>query len=109
MSLRTIGTNVNTSLSAFVVGTNDVIAADVATLITQIKFDPPVWNAANQGTVQPTPNQAYVRHGTLFVPNRGKLLLRTGDVVAWDTQTGWPIVISGYSANGNASAPWHLV
>ena len=109
MALRTLGTNANTSLSAFVVGTNDVIAGDVATLITQLRFDPPVWNAANQGTVQATINQAYVRHGTLFIPNRGKLTLRTGDVVAWDAATGWPIVVSGYSANGNGGSPWHIV
>ena len=109
MALRTLGTNANTSLSAFVVGPNDVIAADVATMITQILTDPVEWNATNQGTTQFRINQPYVRKGILFIPNRGKVQLKTGDVIAWDTATGWPIVVSGYSANGNGNAPWHLV
>jgi hypothetical protein len=110
MALHTLGTNSNTSLSAFIVGPNDVIAADVATLLVQLKTDPIEWNAANQGTVQSQINQAYVRKGTLFLPNgRGKVLLKTNDVIAWDVATGWPIVVSGYSANGNGGAPWHLV
>lgn len=98
MALKTLGTNGTTSLSAFVVGPNDVIAADVATLITQIKSDPVEANGAPVGSFQATINQAYVRKGTLFIPNRGKLLLRTGDYICWDTTTGWPIVISGYTA-----------
>jgi hypothetical protein len=98
MALKTAGTNATTSLSAFVVGPNDVIAADVATLNTQLRTDPVEWNGVNQGTTQFTINQAYVRRGTLFIPNRGKLLLKVGDYICWDTTTGWPIVISGYTA-----------
>ena len=102
MALKTIGTTAQTSLSAFVVGPNDVIAADVATLITQIKADPVEWNGTNQGTTQLAVNQAYVRRGTLFIPNRGKLLLKVGDYICWNAVTGWPIVLSGFeAANGS--------
>lgn len=123
MALRTLGTNANTSLSGFVVGFNDTIAADVATLITQLRGDPPGWGAWNNvqstglvqqtanatntiGTNRPRINQAYVRNGYLIVPNRGRLTLKNGDLVAWDTTTGWPIVVSGDAV---ANGPWHLV
>jgi hypothetical protein len=102
MALKTIGTTAQTSLSAFVVGPNDVIAADVATLITQIKSDPVSAEGGPIGTFQASINQAYVRKGTLFIPNRGKLLLRTGDYICWNTVTGWPIVLSAFeAANGS--------
>jgi hypothetical protein len=118
MALKTLGTNANNSLSGFIVGTNDVIAADVATLITQLRGDPPGWNAWNNvqtsglvqqganatntiGTNRPRINQAYCRNGTLVIPNRGWLTLKNGDFVCWDATTGWPIVVSGdAAANG---------
>lgn len=118
MALRTLGTNATTSLSAFVVGFNDTISADVATLITQLRGDPPGWGAwnnvqasgliqqgANQpnttGTVRTRLNQPYVRNGQIIIPNRGWLTLKNGDFVCWDTTTGWPIVLSGdAAANG---------
>jgi hypothetical protein len=113
MALKTLGTNATTSLSGFVVGTNDVIAADVASLLTAIKGDPPgwqFWNTVNTsgvpssvGTNRPQINQAYVQTGLLFIPNRGTLQLKPGDVVAWDSTTGWPIVLSGDAA---ANGPW---
>ena len=56
---------------------------------------------AGTGTNRPRVNQAYVKQGRLIVPNRGELVLKPGDVVAWDTTTGWPIVLSGDAfANG---------
>lgn len=111
MALKTLGTNAATSLSAFIVGTNDVIAADVATMITQFRGDPPGYGAdgnvgstgliTGQGSVRPRVNEAYVRQGVLIIPNRGRLQLKRGDFVCWDTTTGWPIVISGdAAANG---------
>lgn len=113
MALRTVGTNATTSLSAFVVGFNDTITADIATLNTQLRFDPPGWNsqvvpatsglAAGLGTNRPRINQAYVKQGLLIVPNRGVLQLKLGDVVAWDVTTGWPIVLSG---DAFASGPY---
>jgi hypothetical protein len=105
MTLRTLGTNANNSLTAFVVGTNDVIAADVATMITQLRADG--WQAPTGGTTGQgiTPrariNEPYVRQGKLYVPNRGMLTLRAGDYICWDATTGWPVVVSGdAAANG---------
>ena len=113
MALRTVGTNLTTSLSAFVVGFNDTIAADLATLNTQLRGDPPGWNATVQpassglaaglGTNRPRMGQAYVKKGRIFIPNRGELVLKDGDVVAWDVTTGWPIVLSG---DAFASGPY---
>ena len=112
MSLRTLGTNATTSLSAFVVGFNDVIAADLATLNVGIKGDPPGWRGpeaevattgliTGQGTIRPQLGQSYVKNGILIIPNRGMLQLRNGDFVCFDSTTGWPIVISGdAAANG---------
>ena len=105
MALRTVGTNANNSLSAFVVGFNDLIPADVATLNVGILADPPGYGAHHPalttglenivGTVRPKINQPYQQTGILHVPRRGLLRLMAGDVVAFDTTTGWPIVISG--------------
>ena len=118
MTLKTLGTNANNSLAGFIVGFNDTIAADVATLNVQLRGDPPGYGAWNNvqttglvqqgatsvntiGTVRPRINQAYVRNGFLIIPNRGSLVLKNGDFVCWDTTTGWPIVVSGdAAANG---------
>lgn len=111
MATRTLGTNANNSLTAFVVGFNDTIAADLATLNLGIRGDPPGWNsqvvpattglAAGLGTNRPRLNQCYVKQGLLIIPSRGVLQLKLGDVVAFDGTTGWPIVLSGDAfANG---------
>lgn len=111
MATRTLGTNANNSLTAFVVGFNDTIAADLATLNLGIRGDPPGYNAYQQaattglvtgaGTNRPRINQAYVKQGLLIIPNRGHLQLKAGDFVCFDGTTGWPIVISGdAAANG---------
>lgn len=111
MALRTAGTNATTSLSAFVVGFNDLVPADLATLNVQLRADPTGWNAwapvatsgltSVPGTIRPRLNQAYVKQGMIVIPNRGILQLKPGDVVAWDTTVGWPIVLSGDAfANG---------
>jgi hypothetical protein len=99
MTLKTLGTNANNSLSAFVVGTNDVISSDVATLLTQLRTDPPIQNGVPTGTAQQRINEAYSRRGILYLPNsRGEIKLRMGDYICWDVTTGWPIVVSGYTA-----------
>lgn len=116
MTLKTIGTNAATSLSGFIVGANDVIAADVATLNTQLRSDPPAFRSGSpfpsvgttglitgQGSVRSRLNQAYVQTGILIIPGRGTLRLRSGDFIGWDTTTGWPIVVSGDAA---ANGPW---
>jgi len=112
MALRTLGSNATTSLSAFVVGFNDIIPADLATLITQLRGDPPGYTApqgnvattgliTGQGTNRPRINAAYIKQGLLTIPNRGQLVCRPGDFVCWDTTTGWPILLSGdAAANG---------
>lgn len=113
MALRTLGSNATTSLSAFVVGFNDIIPADLATLITQLRGDPPGYAApgagqvattgliTNQGTNRPRINAAYIKNGILTIPGRGQLQCRNGDFVCWDTTTGWPILLSGdAAANG---------
>lgn len=111
MALRTIGTNANNSLSGFVVGFNDTIAADVAALNVALRGDPPGYAAWQEvaatglvtgaGTNRPRINQAYVKQGLLIIPNRGHLQLKPGDFVCFDSTVGWPIVISGdAAANG---------
>ena len=111
MALRTLGTNATTSLTAFVVGLNDTIPADIGSLLVGIKYDPPGFrfeaNVASsglvtgQGTVRPNVNQAYIHNGMLVIPNRGMLRCREGDFVCFDATTGWPILLSGdAAANG---------
>lgn len=111
MALRTIGTNATSSLSGFVVGFNDTIPADVATLLTQMRGDPPGFRGpqaevANSGLVSGqgavrVRGTWYVQQGNLIIPNRGQLQLRPGDFICWDTTTGWPFVLSGdAAANG---------
>lgn len=112
MALKTLGTNATTSLFGFVVGFNDTIAADLASISIALKGDPPGWSdgfpavtsaglVTGQGTNRTLKNQAYVKTGLLYVPGRGTLQLKLGDFVCWDTTTGWPIVISGdAAANG---------
>ena len=111
MALRTLGSNANNSLSAFVVGFNDTIAADLAAINVALRADPPGYNAYQKvastglvtgaGTVRPRVNQPYVKQGRLIIPNRGELQLIQGDFVCWDATTGWPIVLSGdAAANG---------
>jgi len=114
MATRTLGTNATTSLTAFVVGFNDLIPADLASLVTAIKGDPPGWQGGiapvlasglvdqtKTGTNRPRFNQAYIKQGVLTVPNRGQLICRPGDFVCFDATTGWPILLSGdAAANG---------
>ena len=115
MALKTFGTNLSSSLSAFVVGFNDTITADLATMNNALNFDPPgeslnfspttaatgLINQVLTGTYRQRCNQAYIKNGVLIVPNRGQLILRNGDFICWDSTTGWPIVVSGdAAANG---------
>lgn len=44
-----------------------------------------------------------VREGKLFVPNRGSLVILPGDYVAYDSTTGWPILVS---ARAISAGPW---
>ena len=110
---RTIGTTASTSLVGFLVGTDDITIANIARLNEDIRGDPPgygAWPAVGStglvtgiGTNQPRVNQAYVKQGLLIIPNRGHLQLKPGDFIGVDATTGWPIVVSGYTA---ANGPW---
>lgn len=93
MALRTLGTAANNTLSGFVVGTNDLIPADVATLMASIKNDQvnglPLWNGA------------YSQTGLLVLPaNRGVIRALPGDFIGVDPATGFPILISAAAAAG---------
>ena len=112
MALRTFGTNATTSLSAFLVGTDDFPIGvpgtslgeiNVALLNNGIRADMVSKGqfGGNVGTTRFRVNQAYVRNGYLIIPNRGKLVLRNGDFIVFDATTGWPAVFSGdAAANG---------
>ncbi len=92
MALKTLGTAANNTLSGFVVGTNDLITADVATLLLAIKNDQINGNPVFPG--------AYAQQGLLFVPNRGVLKCLAGDYVGFDPATGFPILLSAAAAAG---------
>jgi hypothetical protein len=111
MALKTLGSNANNSLQAFLVGFNDLVAADLASITVALKADPPGDTASayspvltsgliDQSKTGTTRRQRpfYIKNGVLIVPNRGQLTLRNGDFVCWDTTTGWPIVVSGDAA-----------
>lgn len=114
MALRTLGSNANNSLSAFLVGKDNfgtTGAANLALLNLGILGDPPGYNAlvntattglvTGTGTVRPRINQPFASNGILIVPNRGWLQCKPGDFVCFDATTGWPILLSGdAAANG---------
>jgi hypothetical protein len=82
-----------------------IAAADMATIANAIK---------RQGVVNPNGKPLiefgnFSYNGQLFLPgNRGVIQLKFGDVVAVDTNWGWPIVISN-EALAAASSPWVFV
>ena len=100
MAIRTVGTVAATTLQGLLFNTDELATglsqsgqALMATLMQLIKQD------QNQG---PALGEGFSRSGLLFVPNRGYLRAIPGDVVAVDTQTGWPILISGKALAGGA-------
>jgi hypothetical protein len=122
-STRTLGTNLTTSLTAFIVGVDDfdISALNplgatsnageqyVALLNNSLRLDPvskgqfgisktPPYTT-DVGTVRQRVNQPYSRSGYLIIPGRGKIVLKYGDIIAWDAVAGWPIVISADAAN----------
>jgi hypothetical protein len=72
---------------AFSPSQNVLLPADLATISNAIRRD----NVVQQHTPG-----AFTREGNLFIPDRGVVALRPGDVVAYDAQ-GWPVLISAYS------------
>lgn len=99
MSTLTAGTQAQTTLTALFFARAGLVAADLATVSGAIKPDVGATSefigyTANQG-------EAFAHNGTLWIPGRGKLQVRPGDLVAVDP-LGWPILISAASA-GNSS------
>lgn len=92
MALKTLGTAANNTLAGFVVGTNDLTPADVATMMNSVLDD--------QINTHPIFNGAYSQQGLLFVPNRGFLRALPGDFIGVDPATGWPILLSARAAAG---------
>lgn len=99
MALGTLGTNANTSLTSMTAGTNRA-PADIAGIANAIKDDVinghPIWPGAWADTK------------LLYIPNRGVLKVRTGDIVAVDPISGWPILVSAYAISVGSSV-WHSV
>ncbi len=96
MALLTLGTSATTSLSAlkWLPGIGSMSAADLGSMNNAIKDD---INVAHPNV----PN--CVRGGQLYIPNRGWVQVLPGDYVAYDSTTGWPILLS---ANAIANGPW---
>ena len=94
MALKTLGTNASTSLSAILMS-GSMAASDVQSLSVGILDD--------QIASHPVYPGAFSSQGLLYVPNRGVLKVLPGDYVAYDTTTGWPILLSAYAA---ASGPY---
>jgi hypothetical protein len=100
MATQLLGTNANNSLTALV-WTGAAAQADIAD-INQIILDDvnprhPVAQISGAG--------GFVKEGLLYVPNRGVLELRPGDVVALDSTSGQVILLTAY---GLSAGPWTL-
>jgi len=102
MATITVGTTANTSLTGlvFLPGYNSgMAAADIATINNLI---------LRQGGISQNPSRegGFSANGKLILPgNRGVISCLPGDVVAIDSVTGWPILLSKNAAN-IASTPW---
>lgn len=103
MATTTLGTTTDTSLTAVVFSQDPsvLLPADLATIAHMILNDQ---NVATP-MAQISGIGGFVREGFLFVPNRGKLQIYPGDVIAVDDATGWPILVSAAAAAG---ADWNL-
>ena len=97
MALRTMGTTAQTTLSAiqFSQSPNVVLPADMASLKAALKDD---LNPSSQ-----SPNSFFDYNGLLMIPRRGLVRVFPGDFIAWDAQTGWPILVSAAAAALNPS------
>lgn len=87
MATQQFGTTTTTILTA-VAFSKALAEADVATIAQLIKDD----SIAAAGS-HPVLNEAFSKNGLLYVPNRGILKVKDGDVVAVDNN-GWPILVS---------------
>lgn len=100
MATKAGGTNANNSLTTLAYSAGaDMADADIATIAQAIKDD-------LLGAFGLTVPGAWSRNGLLFVPGRGVLKALPGDVVMVDTNSGWPILVSGNVLN-RGGTPWH--
>ncbi len=96
MAIVTLGTTLTTSLQTISGGWNrGVSMADIATVGANIKDD--------LNNIHPIDLGAFAQNGQLYIPNRGFLNMLPGDWIAYDTATGWPILLS---ARAIAAGPY---
>jgi hypothetical protein len=87
MATHTLATSANLTAVTFSPSQVTLLPADLGAVANLIKFD----SSAGQFA-----RSAFTREGDLFLPGRGVLAIRPGDVIAVDAN-GWPILVSGYS------------
>lgn len=87
MTTQTLGTTANNSLTALRMN-KQAVAADFATIMQGIKDD-----SVKVAGSHPIYPGAFSQQGLLYIPNRGVLQVKNGDVVAIDNN-GWPILVS---------------
>jgi len=95
MATATMGTAATTTLTALQfqasMSPTDYATIDNAILNDALPTTAPAASSFSGG---------WARSGQLYVPNRGVLRMLPGDYVAFDTQTGWPILVSARAAAG---------
>lgn len=101
MATRLLGSNANNSLTAVVWNGMATPAADVRAINALIRNDV----NARHPVAQIGGGGGFVKEGILYVPNRGSLELRPGDVVALDATSGQVILLTAY---GLSAGPWTL-
>lgn len=93
MPTAVVGTALTNSLTGLTYIRGDT-AGNNAFLTLRIKND-----AVNGNPIYPG---AWSNTGLLTIPNRGVLQALPGDVIAVDSVTGWPILVSAAAAAGGA-------
>lgn len=110
MATRTAGTNATTSLTA-IIWNPGVLAADFATIANGILDD----YYQQTGAAPPVPTSPRVYPGAfqrggmyaeLYIPNRGSLTVKPGDMVAIDA-TGWPILVGAHAVTAGTTSWTH--
>lgn len=97
--MATLGTTTTTKLTAwtFSQSPNVLTPANMAVLKLGIKDD--------LNPLSVSPNSFIDFNGLLMIPRRGQLRVFPGDVIAFDTQSGWPVLVSA-EAIAVGSSSW---
>ena len=103
MATSTFGTNASTSLVGLQFSAS-MLDTDVGTIAQDIFDDLLGLSAAGKPT-RNIPSAPFNRQGQLWIPNRGWLRVLPGDWVAVDTNSGWPILVSGVAVPLSGT-PW---